>query len=92
MGAEVGLYSKGTLVKTSPCFLEDTAFFMFSQSLTAGTYEFTAKQTINGLISAASSPLTVTIETAPLTVTLARATNQTDTTTSSTIQFAATFS
>jgi len=92
LGAQVGLYNQGTLITTSPCFLGDTASFMLSQPLPAGTYTFTAKQTINGVISADSGALTFTIDATPLNVTLARAANQADPASSSTIQFTATFS
>lgn len=92
MGATVSLYENGTLAATSPCFLQDTAFFMPDSPLADGVYSFTAKQTINGITSPVSGALTLTIDTAPLNITLAKATGQDDPTTSSTIRFTATFS
>lgn len=91
-GAIVNLYDGTSTapIGASPC-VANTAQIMPSQPLSSGVHTLTTKQIINGTTSATSSALTVTIDTAPLTVSLSKANTQTDPATSSTIQFTATF-
>lgn len=91
-GATVNLYDgTGTApIGASPC-VASTAQIMPAQPLSAGVHTLTAKQIINGTTSATSNPLSVTIDTTPLTVSLSKASSQIEPATSTTIQFTATF-
>lgn len=90
-GSVVNLYEDSTLLATASC-MANSAQLIPIQPLSHGVHILTTKQILNNSVSAASSPLTVTIDTTPLTVTLARANTQTEPANSSTIQFTATFS
>ncbi len=91
-GATVNLYDGTSTapIGASPC-VASTAQIMPAQSLSAGTHVLVAKQIMNGTTSATSGPLSVTIDTTPLTVSLSKASSQIEPATSSTIQFTATF-
>jgi uncharacterized repeat protein (TIGR02543 family) len=90
-GATVNMYDNATLIGTASCVANTTQILPI-QPLSTGVHSITAKQIINGITSAASGALTLSIDTAPLNVTLARAADQSEPATSSTIKFTATFS
>jgi len=90
-GATVNLYDNVTLIGSGEC-VASTAQIIPIQPLSTGAHTLTAKQIVSGTTSAASSPLVVTIDTASLTVVLTRAQGQSESTTSPTIRFTATFS
>ncbi len=89
-GSTVNLYDSTTLIGTAPC-MADTAQILPLQPFSSGVHSLTAKQSINGTTSATSGALSLTIDTAPLTVVIARAAEQSEPATSSTIKFTATF-
>lgn len=90
-GSTVNLYDNTALIGTASC-MASTAQISPVQPLSSGVHVLTAKQSINDTTSAASGALNLTVDTAPLTVTLARAAEQSESTSTSTIKFTTTFS
>lgn len=90
-GSTVNLYDNVTIIGTASC-MAGTAQIIPLQPLSSGVHSITAKQSLNSTTtSSASSALSITIDTASLTVALTRATEQSEPATSATIKFTAAF-
>lgn len=93
------LYDTNTAIGSATCMgntvgsTAGTAQIMPTQDLSAGTHTITAKQrSSTGIVSLVSTALSLTIDTTPLTITLQKASVQSDPATSPAIRFAAAMS
>ena len=93
-GATVTVYADGTAIGSAIAAGTTTTITTLGNvTLADGSHAITARQTVSGLVlSAASSALTVTIDTTPPTVTINQAAGQTDPTGVSPINFSVVFS
>ncbi len=99
VGYIVTFYDANTLIGSTTCMgntggsTVGNAQFIPTQNLSAGTHTLTAKQkSSTGVISLASNALVLTIDTAPITITIQKSSTQSDPATSPDIRFTATTS